>query len=160
MSPQIHPAGFRISDRPVAASFAHTYSFQLVSDPFLRDEACIASSLGLGGLEGSWVKYWDDSSTTAILQFEVKPSIPTIVQSAKVKKDKQKYKGPQTMVAVRNLADTPLSDGDIEQRDNDSRAEASVLPRMDTPLTISLNKSHGGKPPGKPIGECIPRAIL
>ena len=44
MSPQIHPNGFRISDKPVAASFAHPYSFQPVTDFMLRDDSLVASS--------------------------------------------------------------------------------------------------------------------
>jgi RNA-binding protein 5/10 len=95
MSPQIHPSGFRISDRPVAASFAHPYSFQPAADLMIRDEACIASSPGLGGGDGTWVRYWDEASTIAMLQFEVEepvsaPSAPPV----KEKKEKtRKTKG-------------------------------------------------------------------
>jgi hypothetical protein len=88
MSPQIHPSGFRISDTPVAGSFANPDSFQQVQDVMLRDEACIQSSLSLGGAEGSWVRYWDDSSTVAVLEFAV--AAPVRSSSAKDKKDKKK----------------------------------------------------------------------
>jgi RNA-binding protein 5/10 len=92
MSPEIHPSGFRISDRPVAASFAHPYSFQPAADLMLRDEACFASSVGLGGVEGTWVRYWDEGSTISMLQFEVEDSL-VIAQPVKDKKEKRKAKG-------------------------------------------------------------------
>ena len=95
MSPQLHPNGFRISDRPVAASFAHPYSFQPIADYALRDDACLSSSLALGGAEGMWVKYWDEASTAAVLEFKVdepvKP-LPTAT-AVKEKKEKKKKKG-------------------------------------------------------------------
>jgi len=91
MSPQIHPNGFRISDRPVAASFAHPDSFQPIQEIMLRDEACLTSSLALGGVEGTWVRYWDESSTVAVLEFQVaQPTQPTVSSAAKEKKDKKK----------------------------------------------------------------------
>lgn len=94
MSPQLHPSGFRISDRPVAGSFAHPYSFQPVSDYMLRDDAAIASSLALGGIEGTWVRYWDETSMVAVLEFKVEE--PAQVQEAvatKEKKEKKRQKG-------------------------------------------------------------------
>lgn len=91
MSAKIHPSGFRISDRPVAASFAHPDSFQPVADIMLRDEACITSSPSLGGVEGTWVRYWDESSTVSVLEFQV--AQPKAVVVSKEKKDKKKLKG-------------------------------------------------------------------
>lgn len=92
MSPQIHPSGFRISDRPVAASFAHPYSFQPLPDHSLRDEACIASSSSLGGVEGAWIRYWDEASTAAVLEFEVDEPSQPVPASVKEKKEKKKQK--------------------------------------------------------------------
>ena len=93
MSPQIHPSGFRISERPVAASFAHPESFQPISDFAIRDDACIPSSLSLGGVEGTWVRYWDEGSTIAMLEFKVDPPVqPTTEQNTKEKKKKPKSK--------------------------------------------------------------------
>lgn len=91
MSPTIHPSGFRISDRPVAASFAHPYSFQPVTDFLSRDDACLASSTSLGGAAGSWVRYWDESSTVALLEFKVEEPAPVI--PVKDKKEKKKKSG-------------------------------------------------------------------
>jgi len=94
MSPQVHPSGFRISDRPVAGSFAHPYSFQPVSDYMLRDEAAIASSSALGGAEGTWARYWDETSTVAVLEFKVaEPIQPQQVVPTREKKEKKKPKG-------------------------------------------------------------------
>lgn len=87
MSPQIHPSGFRISDRPVAASFAHPYSFQPV-DAMHRDEAALMSSQVLGGTEGGWVRYWDEASTVAVAEFEVQMPVQSV--PAKEKKEKKK----------------------------------------------------------------------
>lgn len=93
MSPEIHPSGFRISDRPVAASFAHPYSFQPVTDFLSRDDACLPSSSSLGGTEGGWVRYWDESSTCAVLEFKVEesaqPSAPLKEKKEKKRKGRQ-----------------------------------------------------------------------
>lgn len=94
MSSQIHPSGFRISERPVAASFAHPYSFQPLPDYSLRDDACIASSTTLGGAEGTWVRYWDEGSTAAVLEFKVEePVQPAATDTPVVKEKKRKAKG-------------------------------------------------------------------
>lgn len=90
MSPQIHPSGFRISDRPVAASFAHPYSFQPVTDFLSRDDACLASSPSLGGAEGAWVRYWDENSTVAVLEFKVEePAQPAPLTREKKEKKRK-----------------------------------------------------------------------
>lgn len=93
MSPQVHPNGFRISDRPVAASFAHPYSFQPVTDFISRDEACLSSSMSLGGVEGTWVRYWDESATVAVLEFQVDEAVQSASAGSKEKeKEKEKKK--------------------------------------------------------------------
>ena len=91
MSPHVHPNGFRISDRPVAASFAHPASFQPLPDYSIRDEACLASSIALGGMEGALVRYWDEASSVAVLEFKVEePVQPTLATKEKEKKRKPK----------------------------------------------------------------------
>lgn len=91
MSPQIHPSGFRISDKPVAASFAHPDSFQPIADIMLRDEASIPSSVALGGVDGTWVRYWDEASTIAVLEFKDAQSVqPAAAMTANTKKEKKK----------------------------------------------------------------------
>ena len=62
----------------------------------LRDEAAITSTLALGGAEGTWVRYWDESSTVAVLEFEVaEPIQPQQVAPTKEKKEKKRPKGPE-----------------------------------------------------------------
>ena len=101
MSAQIHPNGFRISDRPVAASFAHPYSFQPLPDYSLRDDACIASSMSMGGVEGAWVRYWDEASTVAMLEFQVEEPVQTTSAApVKEKKEKRKAKGARNFFCV------------------------------------------------------------
>jgi RNA-binding protein 5/10 len=94
MSPQIYSSGFRISDKPVATSFAHQYSFQQV-DHMLRDETAIPSSINLDGVEGAFVKYWVDSAMVAVLEFKAEtPSQPQIQASTgPTKEKKEKKKG-------------------------------------------------------------------
>lgn len=92
MSAQLHPNGFRISDRPVAASFAHPYSFQPIPDFSLRDEACLMGSSALGGVEGVWVRYWDEASTVAVLEFTVEEPVQPASATPVVKEKKEKKK--------------------------------------------------------------------
>lgn len=92
MSPQIHPNGFRISDRPVAGSFAHPYSFQPIQDSVYQDESCIPSSLNLGGIEGTFVKYWDEAATVAVMEFEIDPAAQQEAYGSGTKKEKEKKK--------------------------------------------------------------------
>ncbi|KAJ7285587.1 hypothetical protein C8J57DRAFT_1285256 [Mycena rebaudengoi] len=128
MSPHIHPSGFRISDRPVAASFAHPYSFQPIADLMIRDEACIPSSIGLGGEEGTLVRYWDEGSTIAQLEFQVEqPVQPTVV--TKERKEKKK--------------------GKVESEANPHNVPAapSALPISDKPVTLSFSKGLGRSGP-------------
>ncbi|KAI0060898.1 hypothetical protein BV25DRAFT_913931 [Artomyces pyxidatus] len=121
MSPQIHPNGFRISDRPVAASFAHPYSFQPVSDPMLHDDGSIPSSMNLGGVEDTWVRYWDEASTVAMLEFAVEEPVH---QQAIPPKEKRK----------KNVA-----------QERAGPAEASALPVSDKPVTLSFKPLVGNK---------------
>ncbi|KAJ6546426.1 hypothetical protein DFH09DRAFT_1320987 [Mycena vulgaris] len=125
MSPQIHPSGFRISDRPVAASFAHPYSFQPIADLMIRDDACIPSSVSLGGEEGTLVRYWDEGSTIAQLEFQVEQPVQPAATQTKEKKEKKKTKGDAEL-ALRNVPAAP-----------------SALPVTDKPVTLNFNKGLG-----------------
>ncbi|KNZ81458.1 RNA-binding protein 5-A [Termitomyces sp. J132] len=118
MSPAIHPAGFRISDRPVAASFAHPYSFQPVTDFLQRDDACLPSSVSLGGVSDSWVRYWDENSTVAVLEFKVDEPVQT-TQLAEKRKEKKKK-------------------SEVDARP--APAAPSELPVSDKPVTLSFSK--------------------
>ena len=61
----------------------------------LRDETAIPSSLNLGGVDGTFVKYWDESATVAVLDFKVEEPLPaqTLPAPAKEKEKKKKAKG-------------------------------------------------------------------
>ncbi|KAJ6547297.1 hypothetical protein B0H19DRAFT_1379592 [Mycena capillaripes] len=124
MSSQIHPSGFRISDRPVAASFAHPYSFQPIADLMIRDEACIPSSLNLGGEEGTLVRYWDEGSTIAQLEFQVEQPAQAAAVQTKEKKEKKKTK--ESDPALRDVPAAP-----------------SALPISSKPVTLNFNKGLG-----------------
>lgn len=76
----------------MATSFAHPYSFQPVTDFLSRDDACLTSSISLGGVEDTWVRYWDESSTVAVLEFKVDAPVQPIAL-VKEKKEKKKAKG-------------------------------------------------------------------
>ncbi|KAL1743273.1 hypothetical protein HDZ31DRAFT_83514 [Schizophyllum fasciatum] len=136
MSPQLHPNGFRISDKPVAASFAHPHSFQPVADIMLRDEASITSSLSLGGLEGTFVRYWDENATVAVLEFKVE--LPAAVPAAA--KEKEKKKRPKAEVdALRPIPVAP-----------------STLPVSDKPVTLSFKTTKAVSTGGiKPTGPAF-----
>ena len=139
MSPQIHPNGFRISDRPVATSFAHPYSFQPVSDPIMRDEACLPSSMTLGGVEDQWVRYWDEGATIAKLEYEAE--IPTQQPAPTKEKEKKKKKGPVPSHGIVHTSDFEVSVADVASA---APAEASTLPVSDKPVTLSFK--GGSKP--------------
>ena len=90
LSSQLHPSGFRIADRPIAASFAHPYSFQPLGENVLRDDTCVTSSMAMGGVEGSWAKYWDESAAIDEMQFEVDASVVTASNEKETKPKKKK----------------------------------------------------------------------
>ena len=94
MSPRLHPNGFRISDQPVATSFAHPYSFQPIQDYSFKDDNAISSSLNLGGVEQTWVKYWDEASMLSVLEFDFAEPIHQEPETKeKEKKEKRRAKG-------------------------------------------------------------------
>ena len=148
MSPQIHPNGFRISDRPVATSFAHPYSFQPISDPILRDEACLPSSMTLGGVEDQWVRYWDEGATTAKLEYEVE--VPTQQPAPAKEKEKKKKKGPVLFHLSRNVIHASDIWSSVTEAVPALPAEASTLPVSDKPVTLSFK---GGSKPTNPTSQ-------
>ncbi|KAG8814348.1 hypothetical protein FRC17_001154 [Serendipita sp. 399] len=136
MSRDLHPEGFRISNRPVATSFASPSSFQPLAPHSLRDGACVMGSAAIGGVESVFARYWDDNTTVIETAFQVaesaakKESASTTVE----KKKKKKAKEEDLMISV-----------DI----NEFMASAIVpepkvsmaLPTNLKPLTLSINKT-------------------
>ena len=58
----------------------------------LRDEASVTSSMSLGGLEGTFVRYWDENATVAVLEFKVEQPVAAPA-ATKEKEKKKKAKG-------------------------------------------------------------------
>ncbi|TFK42869.1 hypothetical protein BDQ12DRAFT_732461 [Crucibulum laeve] len=159
MSPQLHPAGFRISDRPVAASFAHPYSFQPVTDFLMRDDACLQSSMSLGGVEGSWVRYWDEGSTVAVLEFKVEETAQPVTVKAKEKK-RVKVEADPSKAGPAAPSVLPVSDKPVTLSFNKGPVKATIGPSKPSVPTFSLddanpaqdepNEEHGSEP-NKPL---------
>ncbi|KAI6167130.1 hypothetical protein EDD17DRAFT_1543123 [Pisolithus thermaeus] len=139
MSSHIHPSGFRISDKPVAASFAHPYSFQPVPDLMLRDETAIPSSMNLGGVEGTFVKYWDESATVAVLDFKVEEPSPAQALPASAP-TKEKRKRTKDDAAKKQ----PLP---------------STLPVSDKPVTLNFSKAGTSSKPMPSLGSKGPAPV-
>ncbi|KZT59764.1 hypothetical protein CALCODRAFT_466464, partial [Calocera cornea HHB12733] len=111
MMPQLHPNGFRISDKPIAVAFAHPMSFQPLPPGTPKDEYSISSSLWLGGQEGWWTKYWDDNAGIGEKKFEVKED-PKETKEEKERKKKPKLKevGESIYADVIGLVDIGRAD--------------------------------------------------
>ncbi|EJD53376.1 hypothetical protein AURDEDRAFT_180890 [Auricularia subglabra TFB-10046 SS5] len=155
MSPQLHPEGFRVSDRPVAVSFAHPYSWQKVPDNVIKDEACIASTVALGGVDGDWTRYWDEASTVAVLEFDVKEPTPK-VQAGPVKKEKDRRKKEELPKNV---------DAEVAAFLGSMNSELTAvvgMPVSDKPLTLSFSKpttttttKAAASAPPQPVGAPV-----
>lgn len=64
-----------------------------------RDEVALTSSLTLGGAEGGWARYWDESSTVAVAEFDVEMPTPSV--PIKEKKERKKKGGHKRLYAQR-----------------------------------------------------------
>ncbi|KZO95158.1 hypothetical protein CALVIDRAFT_500399 [Calocera viscosa TUFC12733] len=139
MMPQLHPNGFRISDKPIAVAFAHPMSFQPLPPGTPKDEYCISSSLWLGGQEGWWTKYWDEGAGIGEKTFEVKED-PKETREEKEKKKKPKLKeiGELDYVAV-------MGHVNIRRADESSLpAPTKLVVGEHAPLKISARKPGVG----------------
>jgi hypothetical protein len=99
MDPRVHPTGFRVNDKPVAASYAHPFSFQLLAETDLRDDATVPSSKHLGGGNGHFVRYWDEGSSVAEMTFEVEEPEEEDSPVVAEKKKKKVNKGAWLLLA-------------------------------------------------------------
>ncbi len=72
----------------MAASYAHPFSFQPLSENELRDDATVSSSKNLGGGDGFFVRYWDEGSSVAEMAFEVEE--PELTEPTPTEKKKKK----------------------------------------------------------------------
>lgn len=78
----------------------------------MRDEASIMSSSSLGGGEGFFVRYWDETSSVAVLEFKVATPVHSSAAS-KEKEKKKRAKGTRCcFIFLANISDgscqTPL----------------------------------------------------
>ncbi|KAF9514875.1 hypothetical protein BS47DRAFT_1294617 [Hydnum rufescens UP504] len=109
MSPTLFPNGFRISGKPVAASFAHLHSFHQLPPDYVRDETCIDATNALGGRESGYAKYWDDNAVISELVFEVEEAAQPAAKKPKEKKKERKDVVLKDDV-IKPLAPTALKD--------------------------------------------------
>lgn len=72
----------------------------------LRDDAALVSSLALGGVQDTFVRYWDETSTVTVLEFQVAEpiQIPQAVQT----KEKEKKKRPKGVIISTCPLDAPF----------------------------------------------------
>ena len=87
----------------MAASFAHPESFQPLPEYSIRDDACVASSPSLGGVEDIWVRYWDEGSTIAMLEFKVEQPLQQAPEQP-TKEKKKKTKGTRVAFILLHMS--------------------------------------------------------
>ncbi|KAJ1310172.1 hypothetical protein OPQ81_006916 [Rhizoctonia solani] len=142
MSAELHPSGFRIGSRAIAASFAHPSSFQPL-DNRPPDEYSIVSTHAVGGSDVGWCSYWDQTAYAEVQEFQVdQETIADLTASAapepEKKKEKKKEKAkPSAQKLAESAGLTVLSD-------LADAAAPSTMPQLSKPLSLSLNKVAEG----------------
>ncbi|KAG8856873.1 hypothetical protein FRB91_000211 [Serendipita sp. 411] len=155
MSRELHPEGFRISNRPVATSFASPSSFQPLAPHSLRDGACIMGSTAMGGVEGVFAKYWDDNTTVVEMAFQVAESA-TKKDSTSTPMEKRKKKKPKdddAMVVVdinEFMASAIIPETKV----------STALPANLKPLTLSINKTGTQIKPAVSVIPATPSVFM
>ncbi|KAI6102742.1 hypothetical protein EDD16DRAFT_1644597 [Pisolithus croceorrhizus] len=139
-----------IKDRVTLASFQFAFAASVVlantmsshihpSDLMLRDETAIPSSMNLGGVEGTFVKYWDESATVAVLDFKVEEPSPAQALPASAP-TKEKRKRTKDDAAKKQ----PLP---------------STLPVSDKPVTLNFSKAGTSSKPMPSLGSKGPAPV-
>ena len=100
--------------------------------------------MALGGLEDAYVKYWDEGSMIAVLEFEVEQSSKSGQEQASKEKKEKKKKGLPSV----SCDFFPLTPTIKTVTTQDIPKEATVLPLLDKPVTLSFNK--GGPSTNRP----------
>ncbi|KAG8686229.1 hypothetical protein FRC08_012676 [Ceratobasidium sp. 394] len=141
MSPELHPSGFRIGSRAIAASFAHPASFQpLEQRP--PDEYSLICTAAVGGSDSGWCSYWDQSAFVEVQEFQVDPETIadlTITNTeGEKKKEKKKDKAKHS---VQKLAESAGLTVLSEPKD---ATAPSAMPSLSGPLSLSLSKAATG----------------
>ncbi|KAG8695919.1 hypothetical protein FRC09_008855 [Ceratobasidium sp. 395] len=141
MSPELHPSGFRIGSRAIAASFAHSSSFQpLEHRP--PDEYSLICTPAVGGTDSGWCSYWDQSAFVEAQEFQVDPETiaDLTVTNTEGEKKKEKKKD-KTKHLAQKLAE---SAGLTVLSDPKDTSAPSTMPLLSKPLSLSLNKAATG----------------
>lgn len=129
-------------------------------------------SSAMGGTEGVFAKYWDESTVVLEMAFEVAHSATkkdTAIQGEKRKKRKNKDEDPsEYFLSYMLLAHrhSPVISVDINEFMNSAiKPEVKVptsLPTNLKPLTFNMKGSSSSqvKPAGNPWSKPIPKSIL
>ncbi|CEL52198.1 RNA-binding protein 5-A OS=Xenopus laevis GN=rbm5-a PE=2 SV=1 [Rhizoctonia solani AG-1 IB] len=139
MSAELHPSGFRIGSRAIAASFAHPSSFQpLDSRP--PDEYSLVCTPAVGGSETGWCSYWDQTAFAEAQEFQVdQETLAALTASAAPEAEKKKEKKKEkTKSSAQKLAE---STGLTVISDLGDASAPSTVPQLSKPLSLSLNKT-------------------
>lgn len=121
----------------------------------LRDDACLGSSVALGGAEGMWVKYWDEASTVAILEFEVEEPVKPTTAVPIVKEKKDKKKKGQFRPSTGSLVNVQVL---IMPLDTQSLVAPSALPVSDKPVMLNFKGGLSINKPG-PTGPVAKKPV-
>ncbi|KAG8743681.1 hypothetical protein FRC10_011554 [Ceratobasidium sp. 414] len=141
MSPELHPSGFRIGSRAIAASFAHPSSFQpLEHRP--PDEYSLICTPAVGGSDSGWCSYWDQSAFVEVQEFQVDPETIADLTVTNIEGEKKKEKKKdKTKHLAQKLADSAGLTVLSEPKD---AAAPSTMPLLSKPLSLSLSKAATG----------------
>ncbi|KAG9098063.1 hypothetical protein FS749_004791 [Ceratobasidium sp. UAMH 11750] len=141
MSPELHPSGFRIGSRAIAASFAHPASFQpLEQRP--PDEYSLICTAAVGGSDAGWCSYWDQSAFVEVQEFQVDPETiaDLTITNTEGEKKKEKKKD-KTKHSVQKLVESAGLTVLSEPKD---ATAPSTMPSLSGPLSLSLSKAATG----------------
>ncbi|KAF8758508.1 WD40 repeats protein [Rhizoctonia solani] len=142
MSAELHPSGFRIGSRAIAASFAHPSSFQPL-DNRPPDEYSLVCTQAVGGSETGWCSYWDQTAFAEAQEFQVdQETIAALTAPAAPEAEKKKEKKKEkTKNSAQKLAE---STGLTVISDLGDASAPSAVPQLSKPLSLSLNKAGEG----------------
>ncbi|QRV86137.1 G-patch domain protein [Ceratobasidium sp. AG-Ba] len=141
MSAELHPSGFRIGSRAIAASFAHPASFQPLEDR-PPDEYSLICTPAVGGSDSGWCAYWDQSAFVEVQEFEVDPDTIADLTATNTEGEKKKEKKKdKSKHSAQKLAE---SAGLTVLPDPKDSAAPSTMPLLSKPLSLSLNKTSVG----------------
>ncbi|ELU44516.1 G-patch domain-containing protein [Rhizoctonia solani AG-1 IA] len=128
MSAELHPSGFRIGSRAIAASFAHPSSFQPL-DNRPPDEYSLVCTQAVGGSETGWCSYWDQTAFAEAQEFQVDQETIAALTAPAAQKTLLKIAESTGLTVISDLGDA---------------SAPSAVPQLSKPLSLSLNKAGEG----------------